>query len=637
MPASLAETARRFALASCLLCLTTAAAMAADSPGTPEAMTVRVDATNVAQKILQVTEHIPAAPGPLRLRFPRWLPGFHGPYGDVSQIAGLQIRAADQRLAWQRDPGDPFTFVVTVPAGAGAVDLAYQSIAPPASQPYRAPRAQQVIGLQWHAVMLYPEGRPAAEISVLPSVKLPADWQQGSALRATSTQPPSDGWLAFEAVSLETLVDSPLYAGRHYRRVELDPAGTPWPATLHLFADRPDRLQASDAQLDAHRALVRQGTALFGARPWRHYDLLIAIGESLGDTALEHHESSENVYDTDYFKDWPSAARRRDDVAHEFVHAWNGKYRRPADLWAPDFNTPSQDSLLWVYEGMTQYYGLVLAARSGLVSPELVRHHFGREAAFLRDLPGRSWRSLQDTTNDPALGGAGSRPWYDWQRGWDYYDESALMIWLDADTLIREATRGRRSLDDFARSFIGAANGERGPRLYVFDDVVAAMNAVHPHDWKAFFRERLDRTDATAPLDGLTRAGWRLTESDKRSEMDLAALDPEKPTLRLGPSLGLGIAKDGKIRYVSWGGPAFEAGMSEGEQIVAVAMQAYSVERIEAAITANKDGQRPVSLLVKRDDDYRVVTLDVRTGLRYPALARIDGQRDWLAEILAAK
>jgi predicted metalloprotease with PDZ domain len=438
-------------------------------------------------------------------------------------------------------------------------------------------------------------------------------------------------------VSLETLVDSPVYAGRHYRRVELDPPGTPRPVTLHIFGDSPERLLASEAQIDAHRRLVQQALALFGSRPWRHYDLLLAIGDGLPETALEHHESSENVYTSDYFKDWASAARRRDDLAHEFIHAWNGKYRRPADLWAPDFNTPSQNSLLWVYEGLTQYYGMVIAARSGIVAPELTRRQFGRSAAFLRDLAGRRWRNLQDTTNDPAMASSSERTWYDWQRGEDYYYESAVLIWLDADTLIRSATGGTRSLDDVARRFFNGPDGERGPKLYTFDDVVGAMNAVYANDWKAFFRERLDRTAAQVPLDGLERAGWRLVFAGKRSEMDLAALNPRKPMLGLNYSLGLIVGNDGKLDAVVWDGPAFRAGLAPQDQIVAVAMRAYSGDRLEAAIAANQDGSRPIDLLVKHDDEYRSVKLDVRTGLRYPALEPIAGRPDELSAILKAR
>ena len=610
------------------------AAAASDTATDAQDMTIEVDVSNVGQKLVYVKQRIPVRSGPLRLNFPRWLPGFHGPYGDVTQIAGLEVQAAGKRIAWKRDPADPFGFIIDVPPEARAIELSFQSMPAPESQPYRSPWTRELLGLQWHAVVLYPSGRPASAIGVAPSVRLPTGWGYGSALRVRGER---EGWLDFERVSLETLIDSPLYAAQSYRRIELDAPGAAWPAALHLFSDQPERLQPSEAQIEAHRALVRQGTLLFGSRPWRHYDLLIATGEGLPRTALEHQQSSENVYPTDYFKDWPTAARRRDDVAHEFVHAWNGKYRRPADLWARDFNSPSQNSLLWVYEGLTQYYGMVLATRSGLVSPELMRRDFGRSAAYLADLPGRRWRNLQDTTNDPSIASSADRPWSDWQRGWDFYYESALLIWLDADTLIRAETSGARSLDDFARTFFAGADGERSPSLYKFDDVVTAMNSVHPHDWKAFFRLRLDRTVDHVALDGLERSGWRVAFVDKRSEMDLAALDPDKPTLGLGYSLGVGVDKEGALSYVFWHSPAFRNGLAPQDKIVAVGMRAYTSERLEAAVMANRDGTKPITLLIKRGDEYRTVVLDVRTGLRYPTLEKIEGRRDLLTEILAPK
>lgn len=630
LPARVLGALRRFA--ALVMCwLVGAGAIAADAVAPIE---LRVDATDEAQQVLRVSERIPATAGPMRLLFPRWLPGFHGPYGDVTQLAGLEVRAAGQRLPWRRDPLDPHAFVIDVPASAPVVELSFQSLTASESQPYRPPWARLLLGLQWHAMVLYPAGRPVAEIVVQPSVRLPAGWHHGSALRVRSER---DGWLSFEPVSLETLVDSPLYAGLHHRRLELDPPGTAQPVVLQLFGDSTERLQPSEAQIEAHRALVRQATALFGARPWRHYDLLIATGEGLPSTALEHRESSENVYPTDYFKDWAGAIRSRDDVAHELAHAWNGKFRRPADLWAGDFNTPTQNNLLWVYEGLTEYYGMVLAARAGLASPELIRHRIGRSAAYLRDLPGRRWRNLQDTTNDPTIASSAETTWQDWQRSHDYYLESALLIWLDADTLIRQATGGARSLDDFARRFFAGGDSRLGTSTYEFKDVVFELNAIHPHDWPAFLRERLDRTAAQVKLDGLERSGWQVVFADKRSEMDLAALHPKKPILSLQYSLGMGVAPDGKLAYVAWDGPAFRAGLSQRDQVVAVGMQGYTDDRLEAAIAANRDGSHPISLLIKRDDQYRVLSLDVRTGLRYPKLERIDGAPDLLGAVFAPR
>lgn len=618
-------------IGAALLLVGAAPCAGAEPTGSP--MTVKVQATNLGQKLFQVNESIPAAPGPLRLLFPRWLPGFHGPWGAVAQMSGLMVSAGGRPIPWRRDPADPFAFEVQVPPGASSVDLSFQSMPAGETNPYPPPQSKTVLGLAWHGAVLYPAGKPAADIPVRASLKLPTGWQHGSALRVQTER---DGWLNFEPVSLETLVDSPVFAGQHYRRIDLDPTGTPNPVVMHIFADRPERLAANDAQVDAHRAIFRQAAAMLGSRPWRHYDLLLAIGDDLPETALEHHESSENAYSTDYFKDWESASRRRDDLPHEVFHAWNGKYRRPADLWAPDFNTTTQNSLLWVYEGMTQYYGLVLAARAGLVSKAQAQHRFGRWAGWFSDAPGRAWRNLQDTTNDPVMLDA-ERPWSSWQRGYDYYAESALLIWLDADTLIRQGTNGQRSLDDFARRLLSGPDGDRGPRLYDFEAVLNDLNAVYPHDWRRFLRERLDRTGALVPLDGLERSGWRLAWAESRSEMDKAAMNPKKPALNLSSSLGFMVDKEGKLLDVVWGGPAFKAELAPGDQIVAVGLKQYSEERLEAAVSANKDGRHPVTLWTKQGDDYRELKLDVRTGLRYPKLDRIESQRDWLGEILSPR
>lgn len=367
---------------------------------------------------------------------------------------------------------------------------------------------------------------------------------------------------------------------------------------------------------------------------WRHYDLLLANVKGISPTALEHHESSENAYDGQYFDDWAKASRRRDDVAHELVHAWNGKFRRPASLWAPDFNTATRNDLLWVYEGLTQYWGLVLATRCGLITAEQLRDRLAGGAAWYQGLPGRQWRNLQDTTHDPAMRSTDLGRWPAWSRGYDYYGESALLIWLDADTLIREASQGQRSLDDFAIGFFRGMSGDKGPDLYTLDDVIAALNAVQAHDWRAFVRERLDRLGAEVPLEGLARAGWRLDFRDQRSALQLASLDPKNPTLWLGHSIGLGIAKDGQVKEVQWGSPAFAAGLAPGDKLVAVNLQAYEPERIEAALVANKDGSQPLDLLVQRGDDFRHLRLDYRGGPRHPALVRVDGSADRLADIL---
>lgn len=607
--------------------------MAAEAAPPQRAMTVRVDATNTAQWIFQVHATIPAAPGPLRLLYPRWLPGHHGPAGDVTQIAGLTVRVGGKRLPWTRAPDELHGFDVQVPPGADAVDVHYQWLGPTQGALFNSLLSREALGLTWPAVILYPAGRSIAEIKVDSRVKLPAGWSWGTALRARG---PADanGWIDFQTETLATLLDSPVYAGSHYRRIELDPPGTAQPAALHLFRSRDAGTAPSDEQIAAHRRLLQQAEKLFGFRPWRRYELLIADGKGFGRRALEHLESSENTYDGNYFDDWAAASRERDDVAHELTHAWNGKFRRPVGLEQRDLNTPTNNELLWVYEGLTMYWGQVLAARSGLVTAEQMRQELASVAARAAELPGRQWRDLQDTTYSPALGSDGTQKWWDWTRGHDYYWHAALLIWLDADTLIRERSGGRRSLDDFARHFFFGQDDDRSPSLYRFDDVVAGLNAVEPLDWRGFLRERLDHRLPTTTLDGLARSGWAVGFVDQRTPLQLAALDPKKPVFSMRYSAGLSVGAEGSVAAVNWASPAFQAGLAPDDKLLAVNGLAFTPERAEAALKANRGGDQPLQLLIRRDDEFRTVTLDVRTGPRHPVLQRIDGKPDLLAEIL---
>ncbi len=639
MKTKLNSVLRGWVTLALLLALATAvrAMSPAPAPGAayPGVLTIKVDASNVGQGIFMVHQQWPVKPGRLRLSYPRWLPGWHGPYGQVSEIAGLTMRVGARRLDWHRLPDDPWTFEVEVPPGATLLDVHYQWLGADKAAAAQPLMSRQALGLTWPALVLYPSGHAHAAVTVQAKLKLPAGWGWGSALRATGEE---QGWITFEPQDLETVMDSPVYAGPGYQRFELDPPGTAQPVVMHLFSD-PAAAKPGEAQIEAHRRLLQQAHKLFGWRPWRHYDLLVANGKGFPFNGLEHHESSENSFDGHYFDDWATAARLRDIVPHELVHAWNGKARRPADLWAGDMNTPTRNSLLWVYEGLTTYLGVVLAGRAGILTHEQVQRQWVRSSAYFEALPGRQWRSLQDTTFDPAQArnAAGGAAWGDWTRGFDYYGEAAMLIWLDADTLIRELSGERRSLDDFAREFFAGGAGDKSVRLYSFEDVVAALNRVQPHDWRRFLRERLDRTGASVPLDGLTRAGWRVDWADQRSAMDLASLSPEKPALQLNYSLGLVLAPDGKVTDLAWAAPAFCAGMSGEDTVVAVHSQAYSAERMEAAMRANREGAKPVELLLRRDDDYRSLTLDVRGGPRYPKPARIEGSPDRLSQILTPR
>jgi predicted metalloprotease with PDZ domain len=601
---------------------------------TPYIGTIRlqVDATDLDRHIFHVKEQLPVKPGPMSLLFPRFLPGTHGPYGEIERLAGLEIMAGGQSLPWLRDTVDPYAFHIDVPAGVALLDLSFQFLSAVSKDTGRVVMTPAMTNLQWNSVLLYPAGHVNTAITVQASVQLPAGWRQASALPVAQQ---SDGNVAYQPVNLATLVDSPIYAGAYLRKVELDPPGTPNPIVLNVFADRPELLEATDAQWQAHRNLAVQADKLFGARHFRQYDFLLAVSDRLGSIGLEHHESSENGVRPTYFKDWDKRPGGRDLLPHEFVHSWNGKFRRPSDLWTPSYEVPMRDSLLWVYEGQTQFWGRVLAARSGLVTVAQTHDNLANVAAALDARAGRTWRNLQDTTNEGTLGSRGSRKdWGNWQRGVDYYDEATL-IWLDADMRIREMSHGTKSMDDFARLFFGVQPGRVQPLLYGFDDVVAALNQVQPYDWKSFLRERLDTHRNGSLLDGLARAGWKLAWAETPSEF-VKNDDYEGRSDDYAYSLGLYVKRDGVVDGVLWDSAAFQAGLTRTEQIVAVGGVAYRAERLSAAVTANKDGKKPIELLVRDGDTYRTVRIDYRGGLRYPRLERIADAPERLDALLLA-
>jgi predicted metalloprotease with PDZ domain len=480
----------------------------------PGEIHLTIDATDVTRHIFRGRESIPVAgPGPMTLLFARWIPGAHSPVGALEQFVGLVITAGGRRVEWMRDEVEVAAFHVTVPAGATQLDLEFQFASAARSSDGRIVMTPDMLNLQWESMLLYPAGHFARQITVASGVKLPAGWTFATSLE---TAAPAEGVVRFKPVTLTTLVDSPLFAGRYFKQLDLDP-GAAVPVRLNIVADKADLLDVTPAQRDIHRALVQQAYQLYGSRHYDHYDFLLALTENLGDIGMEHHRSSENSVDPKYFTDWEHSFVGRDLLAHEFTHSWNGKFRRPADLWTPNFNVPMRDSLLWVYEGQTQYWGYVLAARSGLLTKPQTLDALAETAAAYDHMIGRTWRALQDTTNDPTMVSRRPISWRSWQRSEDYYSEGEL-IWLDADTLIRELTRGAKSLDNFARAFFGVADGAITPVTYEFADVVKALNAVSPHDWAAFLRSRLDGHGPGAPLDGLKRGGYQLIYNETQSD-----------------------------------------------------------------------------------------------------------------------
>ncbi|QYF87618.1 M61 family metallopeptidase [Brevundimonas sp. PAMC22021] len=598
----------------------------------PGVVRLQVNATDLNRRIFDVTETIPVErSGPLVLFFPEWLPGNHGPVGPIAQLAGLEITANGQRVEWVRDTLHPFAFHLDVPQGATEITARFQHLSPTTASQGRVTMTAEMLNIQWEKMLLYPAGRWSRNITVQPSVTLPDGWRFGTALEPESA---SGAATTFKPVNLEVLVDSPMFAGVHYRQIDLDPNGRS-PVRANIVADKPESLEATDEQIDILRNLITQADRLYGARHFDHYDFLIAMTDKLGGIGLEHHRSSENSVDPEFFTGWATHFGDRDLLAHEYNHSWDGKWRRPADQLVPNLNTPLQNSLLWVYEGQTQYFGQVLAARSGLTSKQQALDSLAMTAATFDTRVGRQWRAMQDTTNDPIISQRQPKGWLSWQRDEDYYSEGQL-IWLDVDTLIRERSGGRKSLDDFARAFFGVEDGDYTPAPYTFEDVVRTLNGVVAHDWADFLRTRLDGHGPGAPLDGLTRGGYRLVYAETPSDWQ-KTLYGEYKRNDFTYSLGVQTGEGNVIRSVQWNSPAFQAGLAIGMEIVAVNGQAASAEAISAAITAAKDPNTAVELILKDADRYRTVRIDYHDGLRYPRLERIAGAPDRLGDILTPR
>ena len=605
----------------------------------PGKIRLDVDARDVQRRIVHVEEHLTGAGPGTVLLLPRWVPGNHAPSGPIDRFTGLKIQANGVPVAWSRDAVDIYAFHVAVASAGTTLDIRFDYLSPLQSTVDYLEITPDLAILDWHPLVLYPAGYFARQVPVSGTLRLPSGWQFATALEPDAAAAPGAAGagpaLQFREVSLERLIDSPVYAGRYASRVDLDP-GAAAPVRLDLFADRPEQLAAKPEQLEAYRRLVQQARWLFASHHYAHYDFMYALSDQLPGNGVEHHQSSEDTDAADMFTDWDNNAGTRDLLAHEYTHSWNGKFRRPADLWTPNYNVPMQNSLLWVYEGQTEYWGNVLAARAGLRSRQQALDDLALFAATYSAQAGRQWRSLQDTTSQPIINFNRPHEWNDWSRGTDYYDEG-LLIWLDVDTLIRERSRGKRSLDDFAQRFFGIRDGQFEVVTYTFDDVVAALDAVEHYDWATFLRTRLDAVAAPAPLEGLTRGGYRLVFTDKPSEFE-KNLDAKAKVANFIWSIGLTIgSKDGNITECAWGGPAFQAGITEAGQVLAVNGLAYEPEILEDAIRAATENHQPIRLIVKTGNQFRVADVDYTGGLRYPHLERDTAHPALLDQILAPR
>jgi predicted metalloprotease with PDZ domain len=596
----------------------------------PGTLTLAVDATDTARGVIHVHETIPLVHGGAQVfYYPQWLPGNHSPSGPIQDVAGLAFHAGDAAISWSRDPVTPFAFHVDAPSGARSVTVDFDYLSPVMPGQGRVVVTREMLNLEWNAVLLYPAGYFTRRIPVTASLKFPEGWQMATALE---TESHTSGSATYKTVDLGNLVDSPVLGGKYFNRVQLDDGAAPvW---LDIVGDSAEIVKAKPEQIAPHKALVQQAYKLFGAHHYAHYDFLLGLSEKMSPEGLEHHQSSEDVTTSKYFSHYDQAVGRRDLLAHEYTHSWNGKFRRPADLWVPDYNTPMGDSLLWVYEGQTQFWGFVLGARSGLLTKQEGLDAIAATAAYYAEDPGLAWRPLEDTTTDPISTMRRAIPWRSYRGSEDYYREGQL-IWLDADQLIREKTGGRKSLDDFVHAFFGMDNGSYVTKAYTFDDVVAALNGVMAYDWTGFLKARLN-TVRPAPLDWIARGGYRLVFTDTPSDFTKKS-DTLAKQGNFVYSLGLMLTAKGEASNVEWGSPAFKAGMTTADTIVAINDEDYDADDLKDAVTAAKTGKEPIRLLVKRGKSYRTVSVDYHGGLRYPHFERVEGTPARLDDLLAAR
>ncbi len=595
-------------------------------------ITIALDATDAPRKIFHAQLTIPASPGTLTLYYPKWIPGEHAPSGPVLNLAGLRFTGNGQLLKWRRALDDNWTVQVEVPAGVQAVHASLDFLSATNSDGNSftaAPSTTEKMTLiSWNQVLLYPRGWTADQITYSSSVRLPAGWKFGTPLPVSSQ---SGGEIQFAPVSLYTLVDSPIIAGEYLKIVPLNPGENP-PVEMDIAGDSATALDAPPELWDHYKNLVKQAGSLFGATHYRDYHFLLSLSDHVAHFGLEHHESNDSRADERMLVDPELRTGYADLLPHEYVHSWNGKYRRPADLATPDYQQTMQDDLLWVYEGLTEYLGEILPARSGLWTPEQFREEVARVAARLDHRPGRSWRNLQETADAAAQLYSAPHQWDSWRRDVDFYDEGEL-TWFWVDSIIRQQSAGKKSLDDFCHLFHGAPSTLPIVKTYTFDDVVNGLNQVAPYDWQGFWTERLTSHGPGAPLGGIENSGWKLTYDETRSEM-MRGWEDYHHAINASFSIGLIVKDDGEIDDTIEGMDAARVGIGPGMKLVAVNGRRFTPQVFRDALTAGKNSTQPLELLVENTDYFRAFRLDYHGGEKYPHLVRDESKPDMLSDII---
>jgi len=623
-----AALALRLALASVFAFGISGTAVRAQTP--PGTIRLSVDASHAPQKILHAHEQIPVQAGELTLFYPEWIPGEHMPDGPIIDVAGMRFSAAGRVIPWRRDLVDMFAIHLTVPQGVNSLDadLDFLLSAPTSGFSGGASATASLDVLSWNQVLLYPKGYAARDLTFVPSLKIPPGWDFGTALPGAQR---NDDTISFSSVPLNTLVDSPVLTGKYFRKILLTPGQTP-PHEMDIAADSQAAL-AMTPETELHfRQLVAETGALFGVRHYRDYHFLLTLSDDVAHFGLEHHESSDDRTPERSLIDPTELTAFAGLLPHEFVHSWNGKYRRPLGLATPDYQQPMKDDLLWVYEGLTEYLGNVLTARSGLLDEAQSREALAYLVATYEHRPGRDWRPLQDTADAaPFLYDAGS-DWSNWRRGTDFYEEGEL-LWLDVDTTLRRLTNDQRSINDFCKAFYAGPSGEPALKTYTLDDLVVALNGLAPYDWNGFLRARLDSLAPRTPLEAIENGGWKLVYNEEPNEME-TNVELEERGLNMNFSLGLTIREDGTVSDVIHGAPAYDAGVGPGMKIIAVEGQQFSVEAVRNAVEAAKNSSAPVHLIVANGAQYQTFAIDYHGGLQYPHLERNNNHPDYLNEIL---
>jgi predicted metalloprotease with PDZ domain len=595
-----------------------------------QAIRLHVDLTDAPRNVYHAHLQIPVHAGEISLVFPKFIPGNHRPSGPIGALTGIRMEAAGHPLLWQRDPIESYEFHVSVPKGVDTLEVALDAITTQDSAGAGGPAASSnLLDLNWNAVVLYPKGARSDDVNFTPSVTLPAGWKFGTALEVARS---TGDDVEFTPVSLTTLVDSPLIAGVHYRKIELTKPGETPVHVMDLVGDSDSDLAMTAQDLAAFQKLVAETGELFGARHYRHYDFLLTLSDPVGHHGLEHHESNDSSVSERSLLDPDLHLLNVDVVPHEFIHSWNGKYRRPAGLATPNYQEPMIGDLLWVYEGLTQYLGTLLAERSGLWTDEQYREQLALTAAELDHETGRNWRSLEDTARSVQMLRFGGAQWRSWRRSLDYYPESQL-IWLEVDAIIRQQTHGERSLNDFCRRFHGGESGPPKVVTYTFDDVVRTLNEVAPYDWATLLHERVDATSTHAPLGGVERGGWKLVYNDKTNAFTHAE-EQLAHFADFSYSLGFSVGEDGKLGDVIVGSPAYKSGMGPGMKLVAVNGRKWTPAVLRAAVKAAQGSDQTIELLAENEQFFKTYSVVYHDGMKSPHLERVSDQPDILGDIL---